>query len=90
MRLSLGSALLLAETNGIDVLLLDEPTNHLDLEGLLFLEHLLSRDSKESGISSVIVVSHDEDFLRSVRIHSSIHTRTYTHTHIRTNSFVQM
>ena len=65
MRLGLASALLLAEASGIDVLMLDEPTNHLDLEGVLFLENLLSRDVSESGISSVVVVSHDEDFLRS-------------------------
>ena len=65
MRLGIASALLSAETSGIDVLMLDEPTNHLDLEGVLFLENLLSRDVSESGISSVVVVSHDEDFLRS-------------------------
>jgi ABC transport system ATP-binding/permease protein len=44
-----------------DVLLLDEPTNHLDLDGILWLEKLLSTSSFAS-----LVVSHDRYFLENV------------------------
>ncbi|HYP06043.1 MAG TPA: ABC-F family ATP-binding cassette domain-containing protein [Bryobacteraceae bacterium] len=44
-----------------DVLLLDEPTNHLDLDGILWLEKLLS----SAGFASLIV-SHDRYFLENV------------------------
>ncbi|HYC01254.1 MAG TPA: ABC-F family ATP-binding cassette domain-containing protein [Candidatus Limnocylindrales bacterium] len=44
-----------------DVLLLDEPTNHLDLDGILWLESLLT-----SQRSAFIVVSHDRWFLENV------------------------
>jgi ATP-binding cassette subfamily F protein uup len=44
-----------------DVLLLDEPTNHLDLDGIIWLEKLLSG----SGFAS-LVVSHDRYFLENV------------------------
>ncbi|HEY2015608.1 MAG TPA: ABC-F family ATP-binding cassette domain-containing protein, partial [Bryobacteraceae bacterium] len=44
-----------------DLLFLDEPTNHLDLEGILWLEKLLS----SSAFASVIV-SHDRYFLDNV------------------------
>ncbi|MDA8132474.1 MAG: ABC-F family ATP-binding cassette domain-containing protein [Elusimicrobia bacterium] len=44
-----------------DLLLLDEPTNHLDLEGVLWLEKLLT------GLSfSFLVVTHDRRFLERV------------------------
>ncbi len=42
-------------------LLLDEPTNHLDLEGVLWLENLLS-----TAPFAVAVVSHDRAFIESV------------------------
>ncbi len=42
-----------------DLLLLDEPTNHLDLEGILWLEQLLS-----SRDFAFVVVSHDRVFLQ--------------------------
>jgi ATP-binding cassette subfamily F protein uup len=45
---------------GPDVLLLDEPTNHVDLDGILWLERLLS----EARFASV-VVSHDRYFLEN-------------------------
>src|SRR4051812_3039545 len=44
-----------------DLLFLDEPTNHLDLEGILWLERLLSSASFAS-----VVVSHDRYFLDNV------------------------
>ncbi len=43
-----------------DLLLLDEPTNHLDIEGLIWLEDMLTRAS-----FSVVAVSHDRRFLDS-------------------------
>lgn len=44
-----------------DVLLLDEPTNHLDLDGILWLEKLLTQAQ-----FSCMVVSHDRYFLENV------------------------
>ncbi len=44
-----------------DLLFLDEPTNHLDLEGILWLEKLLSSMEFAS-----VVVSHDRYFLENV------------------------
>src|SRR5689334_11998774 len=44
-----------------DLLFLDEPTNHLDLEGILWLEKLLSTAEFAS-----VVVSHDRYFLDNV------------------------
>jgi ATP-binding cassette subfamily F protein uup len=44
-----------------DLLLLDEPTNHLDLEGVLWLERLMS------GVRfSFLVITHDRRFLEMV------------------------
>jgi ABC transport system ATP-binding/permease protein len=45
-----------------DVLLMDEPTNHLDVEGILWLEGLLT----ERGSRACLVVSHDRYFLEHV------------------------
>ncbi len=44
-----------------DVLLLDEPTNHLDLEGISWLEKLLT-----SAPFACVVVSHDRYFLETI------------------------
>jgi ATP-binding cassette subfamily F protein uup len=44
-----------------DLLFLDEPTNHLDLEGILWLEKLLSGTAFAS-----VIVSHDRYFLDNV------------------------
>ena len=44
-----------------DVLLMDEPTNHLDVEGILWLEDLLT-----AGSLAYLVVSHDRYFLENV------------------------
>lgn len=44
-----------------DYLLLDEPTNHLDIESILWLEKFL-----QTYEGSVIVISHDKQFLDNV------------------------
>ena len=57
MRVALAQALFIKP----DILLLDEPTNHLDMEGVLWLQSHLN-----SGVydeSSVVIVSHDQEFL---------------------------
>jgi ATP-binding cassette subfamily F protein uup len=50
-----------AMMNDPDLLLLDEPTNHLDLEGILWLERFLQKESL-----SFVMVSHDRYFLNAV------------------------
>jgi ATP-binding cassette subfamily F protein 3 len=57
MRLNLAQALMCPS----DLLLLDEPTNHLDLDAIIWLEEWLKRYP-----GSLIVVSHDRDFLDAV------------------------
>jgi len=44
-----------------DILLMDEPTNHLDVEGILWLERVLTAEAR-----ALIVVSHDRYFLERV------------------------
>jgi ABC transport system ATP-binding/permease protein len=44
-----------------DVLLMDEPTNHLDVEGILWLERMLTERAR-----AVLLVSHDRYFLEHV------------------------
>jgi ATP-binding cassette subfamily F protein 3 len=57
MRLNLAQALMCPS----DLLLLDEPTNHLDLDAILWLEDWLKRYP-----GTLIIVSHDRDFLDGV------------------------
>lgn len=54
-------AIACAHTSEPDIMLLDEPTNHLDLEGILWLEQLLSNPQL-----TFLVVSHDRYFLDRV------------------------
>jgi ATP-binding cassette subfamily F protein 3 len=60
MRLHLARALVCRS----DLLLLDEPTNHLDLDAVLWLEQWLARYP-----GTLIMVSHDRDFLDRVCTH---------------------
>lgn len=55
------AAVLLQEA---DVLILDEPTNFLDLLGIVWLQRYLgSLDARTEGAPTVIIVSHDRDFV---------------------------
>ena len=60
MRLNLARALIAPS----DILLLDEPTNHLDLDAVFWLADWLT-----SYPGTLIVVSHDRDFLDHVCTH---------------------
>ncbi|MFK7884347.1 MAG: ABC-F family ATP-binding cassette domain-containing protein [Phycisphaerales bacterium] len=63
-RLSIACAL--ASAGGEpDILILDEPTNHLDLDGLFWLEGLLTRRTARRT-SATVFVTHDRDFLDRV------------------------
>ncbi|MBS0478622.1 MAG: ABC-F family ATP-binding cassette domain-containing protein [Proteobacteria bacterium] len=60
MRVAL-AALLFSQP---DLLLLDEPSNHLDLEAVLWLEDFL-----KSYPATILIVSHERDFLNNVVDH---------------------
>jgi ATP-binding cassette subfamily F protein 3 len=60
MRVALASLLFSAP----DLLLLDEPSNHLDLEAVLWLEDFL-----QSYPATILLVSHERDFLNNVVDH---------------------
>lgn len=57
MRISLARALFMEPT----LLMLDEPTNHLDLNAVIWLDDYLQKWKK-----TLLIVSHDQDFLNSV------------------------
>lgn len=82
-RLSGGWRMRLALARGLfcnpDVLLLDEPTNHLDLETVVWLEGYLNEYE-----NTVIVVSHDRDFLNNVTT-DTIHFYTEKLTYYKGN-----
>ncbi len=61
MRLALARTLMCRS----DLLLLDEPTNHLDLDTVLWMEGWLKRYR-----GTLLVISHDRDFLDSVCTHT--------------------
>jgi ATP-binding cassette, subfamily F, member 3 len=63
MRLNLARALMCRS----DLLLLDEPTNHLDLDAIVWLEGWLA-----SYRGTLLLISHDRDFLDSV-VHHILH-----------------
>ncbi|WP_106639817.1 ABC-F family ATP-binding cassette domain-containing protein [Allosphingosinicella vermicomposti] len=60
MRVALAALLFSAP----DLLLLDEPSNHLDLEAVLWLEDFL-----KNYRATILVVSHERDFLNNVVDH---------------------
>lgn len=60
MRLNLAQALMCRS----DLLLLDEPTNHLDLDAVVWVQDWLT-----SYTGTLLVISHDRDFLDAVTTH---------------------
>lgn len=70
MRLNLAQALIARS----DLLLLDEPTNHLDLDAIYWLESWLLRFP-----GTLILISHDRDFLDAVITHTIHIERQQTH-----------
>ncbi len=75
MRINLAQTLMCRS----DLLLLDEPTNHLDLDAILWLEDWL-----RAYPGTLIMVSHDRDFLDGVVEHI-LHVEQGTITHYRGN-----
>ncbi|EHK22278.1 uncharacterized protein TRIVIDRAFT_54248 [Trichoderma virens Gv29-8] len=59
MRASLASALL----QDADILILDEPTNFLDLLGIVWLQRYLQALADKEKPPTLILVSHDRDFI---------------------------
>ncbi|KAI1107752.1 P-loop containing nucleoside triphosphate hydrolase protein [Jackrogersella minutella] len=59
MRTALAAALL----QDTDILILDEPTNFLDLLGIIWLQRHLTALAESSDPATLILVSHDRDFI---------------------------
>ncbi|KAI1179358.1 ABC transporter [Nemania sp. FL0916] len=59
MRASLASVLL----EDTDILILDEPTNYLDLLGIMWLQRYLTTLSELTDAPTLVLVSHDRDFI---------------------------
>ncbi|KAH9891503.1 P-loop containing nucleoside triphosphate hydrolase protein [Xylariomycetidae sp. FL2044] len=59
MRSALAAALL----QDADILILDEPTNFLDLLGIMWLQQHLTALAESAAPATLILVSHDRDFL---------------------------
>ncbi|KAJ4418979.1 hypothetical protein N0V82_005204 [Gnomoniopsis sp. IMI 355080] len=59
MRTALAGALL----QDTDILILDEPTNFLDLLGIIWLQRYLQSLEDTPGTPTLILVSHDRDFI---------------------------
>lgn len=75
MRINLAQTLMCRS----DLLLLDEPTNHLDLDAIIWLEDWL-----KAYPGTLLVVSHDRDFLDAVVEHI-LHIEQGSLTHYRGN-----
>ena len=83
MRISLARALFVEPI----LLMLDEPTNHLDLNAVIWLDDYLQKYKH-----TILVVSHDQDFLNSVcdeTLHISEH-RTLDHYRGNYDTFKQL
>ncbi|KAH8197669.1 hypothetical protein TruAng_008173 [Truncatella angustata] len=59
MRTALAASLL----QDTDILILDEPTNFLDLFGIIWLQQYLTSLAESSDPPTLILVSHDRDFI---------------------------
>ena len=71
-RMRAGLACLLSSYKTPDLILLDEPTNNLDLESI---EELIDGLNKYKG--TILVVSHDPDFLREINVERIIDLDEY-------------
>lgn len=63
----LALACLLASSNSPELIILDEPTNNLDIDSV---EQLTTAINEYNG--AILVVSHDLDFLRSLKLNKEI------------------
>lgn len=66
-RLRAGLACLLMVQEPPELLILDEPTNYLDLDSIKSIEQELAEYQ-----GAMIVVSHDEEFLKNIRINREV------------------